>query len=197
MERLGYAADVNSWGPGSTMCNRSQEIAMRTHLLLPILGLLSLCPVSAAAQSEAAGSYPERPVKVIVPYAAGAAADVIGRIVAQKLSEHTGTQFYVENLPGAGSVTGTVAAARAPADGHTILVMNQDFVVQPLVRSTSPYDPFRSFVPVASIASAPETISVHPSMSQRPGARRQPDATLRSACRDDAPADRRTRGRCR
>lgn len=109
MERLGYAADVNSWGPGSTMCNRSQEIAMRTHLLLPILGLLSLCPVSAAAQSEAAGSYPERPVKVIVPYAAGAAADVIGRIVAQKLSEYTGTQFYVENLPGAGSVTGTVA----------------------------------------------------------------------------------------
>src|SRR4051794_6850930 len=95
---------------------------MRTHLLLPILGLLSLCHVSAAAQSEAAGSYPERPVKVIVPYAAGAAADVIGRIVAQKLSEYTGTQFYVENLPGAGGVTGTVAAARAPSDGHTILV---------------------------------------------------------------------------
>jgi tripartite-type tricarboxylate transporter receptor subunit TctC len=61
-------------------------------------------------------------VKVIVPYAAGAAADVIGRIVAQKLSEHTGTQFYVENLSGAGSVTGTVVAARAPADGHTILL---------------------------------------------------------------------------
>jgi Uncharacterized protein conserved in bacteria len=117
---------------------------MRTHLMLPILGLLSLCPVSAAAQSEAAGSYPERPVKVIVPYAAGAAADVIGRIVATKLSEYTGTQFYVENLPGAGSVTGTVAAARAPADGHTILVMNQDFVVQPLVRSTAPYNPFRA-----------------------------------------------------
>ena len=97
---------------------------MRTHLFLHILGLLSLCPVSAAAQSEAAGSYPERPVKVIVPYAAGAAADVIGRIVAQKLSEYTGTQFYVENLPGAGGVTGTLAAARAPADGHTILVMN-------------------------------------------------------------------------
>ena len=137
---------------------------MRTHLMLPILGLLLLCPVSVAAQSEGAGSYPERPVKVIVPYAAGAAADVIGRIVAQKLSEHTGTQFYVENLPGAGSVTGTVVAARAPADGHTILLINQDFVVQPLVKSTAPYNPFKSFVPVASIASAPETISVHPSL---------------------------------
>ena len=115
MERLGYAADVNSWGPGSTMCNRSQEIAMRTHLLLPLLGLLSLCPASsAAAQSEAAGSYPERPVKVIVPYAAGAAADVIGRIVAQKLSEHTGTQFYVENLPGAGGRCSGRRSSRLP-----------------------------------------------------------------------------------
>ena len=60
---------------------------MRTHLLLPILGLLSLCPVSAAAQPEAAGSYPERPMKVIVPYAAGAAADVIGQC-AETLRVH-------------------------------------------------------------------------------------------------------------
>jgi tripartite-type tricarboxylate transporter receptor subunit TctC len=137
---------------------------MKTPLLLPILGLLSLCPVLAAAQQSEAERYPARPVKVIVPYGAGAAADVIGRIVAQKLSENTGGQFYVENMPGAGSVIGTLAAARAPADGYTMLVMNQDFVVQPLVKSTASYDPFKSFVPVASIAAAPETISVHPSV---------------------------------
>jgi tripartite-type tricarboxylate transporter receptor subunit TctC len=95
---------------------------------------------------------------------AGAAADIIGRIVAQKLSEATGSQFYVENLPGAGSTIGTVAVGRAPADGHTILVMNQDFVIQPLVKSTTPYDPFKSFTAVASVAAAPETISVHPSV---------------------------------
>jgi tripartite-type tricarboxylate transporter receptor subunit TctC len=164
MEGFDYPACVTSWGPGSTKCNRSQENAMRTPLLLSLVGLLSLHPMSAVAQSEKPERYPERPVRVIVPYVAGAAADVIGRIVSQKLSEHTGTQFYVENLPGAGSVTGTVAASRAPADGYTILVMNQDFVVQPLVKSTAPYDPFKSFVPVASIAAAPETISVHPSV---------------------------------
>src|SRR6188768_4160036 len=61
-------------------------------------------------------------------YGAGAAADVIARIAAQKLSEDSGTQFYVENLPGAGGVTGTLAASRAPADGYTLLVVNQDFV---------------------------------------------------------------------
>ena len=127
--------------------------------------LLSLVPILfAAPQPAAAQSYPSRPVKVIVPYPAGAAADLIGRIVAQKLSEQTSAQFYVENLPGAGGTLGTAAAARAAADGHTIVVVNQDFVVQPLVRTKAPFDPFSSFVPVASVAAAPETISVHPSL---------------------------------
>ena len=138
---------------------------MKTPLLLPILGLLSLCPISATAQqSDGAERYPARPVKVIVPYGAGAAADVIARIVAQKLSEDTGAQFYVENLPGAGGVTGTLAAARAPADGYTILLVNQDFVIQPLVKSRPATIRSRTSSPVASIAAAPETISVHPSV---------------------------------
>src|SRR5215204_5217142 len=93
-----------------------------------------------------------------------AAADVIGRIVAQKLSELSGFQFYVENLGGAGGTIGAGSAARATADGYTILIVNQDFVVQPLVKSKVPYDAFKSFVPVALVAAAPETISVHPSV---------------------------------
>ena len=138
---------------------------MKTSLVLPILGLLSLCPISATAQqSDGAERYPARPVKLIVPYGAGAAADVIARIVTQKLSEDIGAQFYVENLPGAGSVIGTLAAARAPADGYTLLLVNQDFVIQPLVKSKPGYDPFNNFIAVASLAAAPETISVHPSV---------------------------------
>jgi tripartite-type tricarboxylate transporter receptor subunit TctC len=120
---------------------------------------------AAAAQTPAkAEGYPARPVKVVVPYPPGAAADLIGRVVARKLSEATGGQFYVENVPGAGGTIGTAAVARAPADGYTILVMNQDFVVQPAVRSKVAYDAFQSFAPVAAIAAAPETISVHPSL---------------------------------
>jgi tripartite-type tricarboxylate transporter receptor subunit TctC len=138
---------------------------MKTPLSLVLLGLLPLLAISAAGQQPArAEGYPTRPVKVIVPYQPGAAADIIGRLVAQKLSELSGAQFYVENLGGAGGTIGTGAAARAPADGHTLLIVNQDFVVQPLVKSKVPYDPFRSFVPVATIAAAPETISVHPSV---------------------------------
>ena len=87
---------------------------MKTPLSMFVLALLSLCPIPAAAQQPAeATSYPARSVKVVVPYPPGAAADIIGRLVAQKLSELTGSQFYVENLPGAGGVIGTAAAARA------------------------------------------------------------------------------------
>jgi tripartite-type tricarboxylate transporter receptor subunit TctC len=128
-------------------------------------GLLSLGTVSAAAQQPAnIASYPSRPVKIIVPYSPGAAADIIGRIVAQELSEFMHAQFYVENLPGASGTIGARVAAHAPADGYTILLMNVDFVVQAVVRSKIPYDPFKSFVPVASVAAAPETISVNPSL---------------------------------
>lgn len=138
---------------------------MKSPLVL-LFGLLSLCAMPAAAQQPAeATGYPARPVKVIVPNAPGAALDIIGRMIAQKLSEATGAQFYVENLPGAGGTIGMGAAARAPADGYTILVINQDFVVQPSVKSKVPYDPFKSFTPVASFAAAPETISVHPSLA--------------------------------
>jgi tripartite-type tricarboxylate transporter receptor subunit TctC len=141
------------------------EVAMKTILSLFMLLLLSLGPQSAGAQQPAESlSYPARPVKVIVPNAAGAALDIIGRVVAQKLSELTGGQFYVENVPGAGGIIGMGAAARAPADGYTIMVINQDFVVQPLVKSKVPYDAFKSFTPVASVAAAPEVISVHPSL---------------------------------
>src|SRR5262245_35689055 len=138
---------------------------MKTSLSCCLLASLSLFGLSALAQQAArAEAYPAKPVKVIVPYAAGSAADVIGRIVAQRLSEFSGGQFYVENLAGAGGTIGTGTAARAPADGHTILIVNQDFVVQPLVKAKVPYDVRNSFIPVGSVAAAPETISVHPSV---------------------------------
>jgi tripartite-type tricarboxylate transporter receptor subunit TctC len=138
---------------------------MKTSLSFLVLGFLPLFALSAAGQQPArAEGYPTRPVRVVVPYQPGAAADIIGRLVAQKLSELSGAQFYVENLGGAGGTIGTGAAARAPADGHTLLIVNQDFVVQPLVKSKVPYDPFKSFTPVATVAAAPETIAVHPSV---------------------------------
>src|SRR5262249_37818945 len=115
------------------------EVAMKASLSICLLGTLSLLCVTSTPQRARGDVYPTRPVKVVVPYAAGSAADVIGRIVAEKLAQLTGGQFFVENLPGAGGIVGTGAVSRAPADGYTLLVMNQDFVVQPLVKSKVPF----------------------------------------------------------
>jgi tripartite-type tricarboxylate transporter receptor subunit TctC len=119
---------------------------------------------ATSQQAIGAGSYPVRPVKIVVPYPPGGPTDTIARIFAQKLSEGTGDQYYVENLPGAGSTIGTSAVANAPADGYTILLTTQDIVTQPIVKSKVPYDLFRSFIPVTEVVTAPEMIVVNPSL---------------------------------
>jgi tripartite-type tricarboxylate transporter receptor subunit TctC len=131
-----------------------------------ILLSLALLPLALAVGSgrAAAETYPTRPVKIILPYPPGGPGDVIARIVAQKLSEGFGSQFYVENLPGAGGTIGAGIAANAPADGYTLLLGNQDMVIQQFIKAKVPYDPFKSFAPVAQIVAAPEMIVVHPSL---------------------------------
>ncbi len=124
---------------------------------------LSLLGVLAAGERSTAQSYPARPVKIVVPYPPGGGNDLIARILAQKLSGNGG-QFYVENHPGASGSIGTAAAANAPPDGYTLVIVNPDFVVQPVVRARPPYDPFTNFTPVSLVATAPESISVHPSL---------------------------------
>jgi tripartite-type tricarboxylate transporter receptor subunit TctC len=125
--------------------------------------LLASLPVAPAASVE---NYPARPVRMIVPYQAGGGGlDAMARMLAQKLSEQSSPKFFVENLPGAGGTIGTGTAAQAPADGHTILFMNQDFVVQPLVKAKVPYDPFKSFTPVTMAAAGTEAIVINPSLA--------------------------------
>jgi tripartite-type tricarboxylate transporter receptor subunit TctC len=129
--------------------------------LTSLLVALAIAGMACAETAKPSPAYPARTVRVIVPYPPGG-MDVITRVITDRLSAALGVPFYVENLPGAGSTIGIGAAARAPADGATLLVTNQDFVIQSLVRSKVPYDPDRSFRPVTLIARAPETILVNP-----------------------------------
>ena len=126
-------------------------------------GLLALCAVACVSSAQAQ-NYPARPVKIVVPYPPGGPNDIVARILAQKLIEALGGQFYVENTPGAGGTIGMGAAANAPGDGHTLLVANQDLIVQPIIKAKVPYDPFKSFAPITLVVSAPEMIVVHPSV---------------------------------
>ena len=130
--------------------------------------LLSLAGAAAAdlatSQWTWAQSYPARPVRLIVPYAAGGPTDVFARIVAQKLSDSLGKQFYVENVVGASGNIGIGRGAKAAADGYTMLIVPTNYVVNPALFGTVPYDAMKDFDPVTLAVTSPMIISVHPSL---------------------------------
>jgi tripartite-type tricarboxylate transporter receptor subunit TctC len=106
-------------------------------------------------------------VRIIVPIAPGGPADVAGRLVAQKLSKSLGQQFYVENEPGGSGNTGIANAARAAADGYTILLVGSNFIVNPSLFARVPYDPVKDFAPVTLMALSPNILVVNPSIPAR------------------------------
>ena len=115
-----------------------------------------------------AQSYPQKPVRIIVPYVAGGDTDIVARIIAPKLVESLGQQFIVENRPGAGSLIGTEAMLRAPADGHTLAMGTiSSLAVLPVTKSNVSYDPRRDFAPIALITRVPYVLFVHPSVPAR------------------------------
>jgi tripartite-type tricarboxylate transporter receptor subunit TctC len=111
-----------------------------------------------------AQSFPERPVQIITPYAAGGGLDIITRTLAQKLSTQWGKQVLVDNKPGAGSTLGTALAAKAPKDGHTLLVASTPLGVAPAVYPSLSYEAKRDFAPLALVATTPEVLVVTPSL---------------------------------
>src|SRR5689334_17017877 len=101
---------------------------------------------------------------MVVPFAAAGPTDVIGRILAQKLSESLGQQFYVENVAGGGGNIGVGQAAKAAPDGYTVLVVSTGFIINPSLYAKVPYDPFKDFAPVTLVAASPNILTVHPSI---------------------------------
>jgi len=111
--------------------------------------------------------YPTRTVRVIVPFAPGGPLDVFGRLMTEKLSEHFGQQFYIENIGGAGGNIGTSRAAKAAADGYTLLLTANNHIINPLLYESVPYDAFKDFEPVTLAVGFPTALSVNPSLPVR------------------------------
>src|SRR5215218_8451861 len=126
---------------------------------LAAIGALLLGVATASAQG-----YPNKPVRVVVGFAAGGPSDVIGRIVAQKLSEALGQQFYVENVGGAGGNTAAGQVARAAPDGYTIHIVSTGFMVNMSLYAKVPYDAIKDFAPVTLVAYSPNVVVVNPSV---------------------------------
>ena len=130
--------------------------------------LLVLVSVLASASAVHAQTYPAKPVRLIVTWAAGGTTDVAARIVAQKLSESWPHQVVVENRPGAGGTIGGAVAAKSAADGYTLLLgSSTEMVVSPHVYKTAAYNTLRDFVPVANAGSQPLVLVVNPKLSAK------------------------------
>jgi tripartite-type tricarboxylate transporter receptor subunit TctC len=117
-----------------------------------------------AAPTARAQSYPARPVRVVVPVAAGGANDVTGRIIAQWLSERLGQQFVIENRPGAGTNVGTEAVIRSPADGYTLLISSSSAAINPSLFKALNFNFIRDTAPIGSIVRVPQLMQVNPSV---------------------------------
>ena len=122
--------------------------------------LLAAC-LSLVAATAIAQPYPNRPVKVIIPFPPGGTLDIVGRMLGQKLSEQTGQQFVVENRAGGNGSIGATAVTQSPNDGYTLLFNASTFVTGPLVMATPPYNIGTDFTPIALVAKAPLSVSIN------------------------------------
>jgi tripartite-type tricarboxylate transporter receptor subunit TctC len=125
--------------------------------------LLSLL-AALAANAVFAQSYPEKSMRMIVPFSAGAGSDLLGRLIARKLQEAWGQTMIVENRPGGGTIIGVDMAAKAPPDGYTLVVVTPSFIINATGIKKLPYDSIKDFAPVTLFASSPLLLVAHPSL---------------------------------
>ncbi len=117
-----------------------------------------------APKTVHAANYPDRPIKIIVPFAPGGPTDIMARIVATHLGEAIGGTLVVENRPGAGGNIGIGIAAHADPDGYTLLITSSAYVVNPGLYAKIPYDPYKDFAPIAELGTSPNVILVDPKL---------------------------------
>jgi tripartite-type tricarboxylate transporter receptor subunit TctC len=131
------------------------------------LSLVLLSVLFVHAGASVAQSFPNRPIRIIVPFAVGGSTDVVFRILAPRLSEGLGQQVVVDNRPGGAATIGMDMAAKSPPDGHTLGVANLSFGANPFMLSKMPFDTEKDLAPVSLVTLVPMVLSVHPSVPAR------------------------------
>jgi tripartite-type tricarboxylate transporter receptor subunit TctC len=135
---------------------------VRTHKALLAAATLTALSAGFSAGTAHAQGYPNKPIKMIVPFGAGGPADIYARAVAQRLSEPLGQQVIVEDRPGAGSVVGTDAAAKSPPDGYTLLMISNTHTINETLNPKMPYNLLRDFAPITQVNVMPNVLVVSP-----------------------------------
>lgn len=113
--------------------------------------IMVLCLLSITVHAE----YPDRPIRIIVPFPAGDGLDIQARMIGQKLSERLGQPVVIDNKPGAGTLIGVEAAAKSPGDGYTLLLVTTTYAINPSLRDKVPYDPLKDFIPLIQTTAIP------------------------------------------
>lgn len=131
--------------------------------LAALIAPVALFPVQTLFAADS--TYPMRPVRMIVPYPPGGGSDITGRAIGNKLTEYLGQTFVVDNRPGATGLIGTIIAARAPADGYTIILADAPHTINSLVYAKPPYDAIRDFTPLNLVATSPQALLANPKFS--------------------------------
>jgi len=133
------------------------RFSQRTAALAAALLAVAASPAVAAAQQ----AFPSQPIKIVVPFSPGTGSDVFARTVGDRIGQATGQPVVIENKVGASGVIGTMAVARAPADGYTMLMVANPFVIAAGTDKNLPYDPLKDFVPIAKVATVPIALTIH------------------------------------
>ena len=130
------------------------------------LACAALCAFSALSMSaHAAGDYPNKPIKLVVPYPPGGPTDIVARVVAQKMSEGLGQSIIIDNRPGAGANLGAEAVARSPADGYTLMVATTAHAINPSLFAKLNYSITKDFAPISQLTAGPLVIVATPSLA--------------------------------
>lgn len=133
--------------------------------MTPIKFPLAIMLACLAVPGLAAADYPDKPIRLVVPYAVGGTTDIIARVVGNKLGMQLGQSVIIENKPGAGGSIGSAYAAKQPADGYTlVMAVESSHAVNPNVYAKSAYDPVRDFAPISNLADVPNVLVVNPAL---------------------------------
>ena len=138
---------------------------MNAAKTIPMFARLLIMPLAVLATTSAyAQSYPDKAMRMIVPFSAGAGTDLLSRVIARKLQEAWGQNMIVENRPGGGTIIGVEIAAKAPPDGYTLVMVTPSFIINATGIKKLPYDSIRDFAPVTLFATSPLLLVAHPSL---------------------------------
>jgi tripartite-type tricarboxylate transporter receptor subunit TctC len=134
-----------------------------TAFAVSIAAALGLALPASSLAADALKDYPNRPVRLIVPFPPGGSNDILGRFMAAKLTERLGQQVIVDNRPGADGIIGTDLAARSTPDGYTLLIVSTSYSMNPGIHKKMPFDPVKDLTPISMIGTGPNAIVVNPS----------------------------------